>query len=462
VLLAKLMRWLGRQRRDSDGTRPASTTSMSEPTVVIVGGGFGGLSAAKALRRAPVRVVLIDRTNHHLFQPLLYQVATSVLASGQIAAPIRAILAKQKNATVLMGEVVGVSKEKKLVYVSDADRKEVPVSYDELILATGATHNYFGHHEFAHHAPGLKTLSDAMAVRSKILQAFEMAEAEEDPRAHRNLLTFVLVGGGPAGVEMAGAISVLVRTSLRSQFRRVDPTSARIVLVDQADRVIRMFPEKLSHAARKRLENLGVEVRLGQAVENVDEDGVVVAGERIASRTVIWTAGVTPSPAGAWLNAETDRAGRVLVQGDLTVPGHPEIFVVGDTAIVREGRPVVGVAQVAIQQGKFAGRVIHHRAAGEPAPQAFHYFDKGTMAVVGGMYAVLDTLRGKVLLKGLVAWLVWAVVHVTFLAQPGLRVSVVLQWMWTFVTRQRGSRLIEDEHAVLPEAKPPHAHAYAE
>src|SRR5262245_39739961 len=274
-----------------------------QPIVVIVGGGFGGISAAKALRKAPVKVLLIDRTNHHLFQPLLYQVATSVLSPGQIAWPIRDLLQKQQNTTVVMGEVTGVDKMPKLVYANTADRVGVPLPYDYLILATGAKHSYFGHEEFEKFAPGLKSLADAVTIRNKVLRAFEDAETEEDPALHRDLLTFVLVGAGPAGVEMASAIAHLVRNSLRSEFRRIDPTSARIILIDRADRALVSFSADLSVAAKTRLEKLGVEVRLGQGVDQIDERGVVIAGERIASKTVIWTAGVAPSPAGKWVDA---------------------------------------------------------------------------------------------------------------------------------------------------------------
>src|SRR5215471_3090734 len=297
------------------------------PNVVIVGGGFGGLAAAKALRKTPAKLILIDRTNHHLFQPLLYQVATSTLASGQIATPIRSILRNQKNTTVIMGEVTAVDKDQKRVIVNDADRQNVPIAYDYLILATGASHSYFGHDEFAEHAPGLKSLADAEAARNKILRAFELGEAEEDPSRHHDLLTFVLVGAGPTGVEMAGALAILVRSTLKSDFRRIDPASARIVLIDRGTRVLGPFSESLSKAAKQRLEKLGVEIVLGHSVDQIDADGVVVAGQRIGSKTVIWTAGVAPSPAGQWLKAETDRAGRVRIQKDLTVPGHPEIFV---------------------------------------------------------------------------------------------------------------------------------------
>jgi NADH:ubiquinone reductase (H+-translocating) len=419
---------------------------MNPIKIVIVGAGFGGLAAAKALKKAPAEITLIDRTNHHLFQPLLYQVATSVLAPSQIGWPVREIFRKQKNTTVILGEVTGVDKEQKHVIVSNADRDLVPVAYDHLIVATGATHSYFGHNEFAKYAPGLKSLADAVAARNKILQAFEQAEVEEDPSRHRDLLTFVLVGAGPTGVEMAGALAVLIRTALKSEFRRINPASARIILVDLAPRVLSPFSEKLSKAAKQRLENLGVEVRLGHSVDQIDRDGVVVAGERIASKTVIWTAGVAPSPAGKWLSAETDRAGRVRIQEDLTVPGHPEIFVVGDTASFdQNGKPLPGVAQVAMQQGRYAAKVIHSRITGSSPPRQFSYFDKGTMAVVGKGFAVLES--GKVEVSGFGAWLTWAAVHLQFLATSSLRLSVFLQWAWTYVTGERGSQLIVNHHA---------------
>jgi NADH:ubiquinone reductase (H+-translocating) len=419
---------------------------MSRPTIIIVGGGFAGLAAAKALAKTPAHIILIDRTNHHLFQPLLYQVATSVLTPSQIATPIRGILRKQKNTIVILGEVTGVDKDQKRVFVSDADRQNVSISYDHLILATGSTHSYFGHTEFEQFAPGLKSLADAEAARNKILEAFELAEAEDDPASHRDLLTFILVGAGPTGVEMAGALAVLVRTSLKSEFRRIDPASARIVLVDMAPRVLGPFSEDLSKAAKARLEKLGVEVRLGHAVDQIDADGIIVAGERIASKTVIWTAGVSPSPAGKWLNVETDRAGRVRIQKDLTVPGHVEIFVVGDTASLdQNGKPLPGVAQVAMQQGRYAAKVIHNRIAGKRPPDSFNYFDKGSMAVVGKGFAVLQS--GKVQMSGFGAWLTWAAVHLQFLATSSLRLTVFLQWIWTYVTGQRGDRLIVHHHA---------------
>ena len=414
---------------------------MPAPIVLIVGGGFGGLAAAKALKDAPAEIVMIDRENHNLFQPLLYQVATSVLSPGQIGVPIRDLLRHQKNTTVILGEVVGVDKDHKRVFVSNADRKDVPIPFDYLILATGVTHSYFGHDEFEMFAPGLKSLADAEAVRNKILTAFELAEAEKDPSTHRDLLTFILVGAGPTGVEMAGAIAVMVRGTMKSEFRRIDPASARIVLVDRSSRVLSSFSEKLSAAAKQRLEDLGVEVKLGQGVDQIDADGIVVAGERIFSKTVIWTAGVAPSPAGKWLTAETDHAGRVRIQNDLSLAGHPEIFVIGDTASLdQNGRPLPGVAQVAIQQGHYAGKLIRRRLTSKSSPGPFSYFDKGSMAVVGKGFAVLET--GNVHLSGLLAWFAWAAVHLQFLADSSLRLGVFLQWVWTYVTGRRGARLI--------------------
>jgi NADH dehydrogenase FAD-containing subunit len=425
---------------------------MAKTRIIIVGAGFGGLAAAKALRNTPAEILLIDRTNHHLFQPLLYQVATSVLTPAQIATPIRGIFRERKNVVTILGEVTGVDKDQKCVFVSDADRENVRITYDYLILATGVTHSYFGHNEFEKFAPGLKTVADAVAVRNKILQAFELAEAEEDPGSHRELLTFILVGAGPTGVEMAGALAVLVRSTLKSEFRHIDPASARILLVDMAPRVLPTFPEDLSKAAKERLEKLGVEVRLGHSVDQIDANGILVAGERISSKTVIWTAGVAPSPAGKWLEVETDRAGRVRVQKDLTVPGHPEILVIGDTASLdQNGKPLPGVAQVAMQQGRYAGKLIRSRIAGNPVPDLFSYFDKGNMAVVGKGFAVLQS--GKVHVSGFGAWLTWAAVHLQFLATSSLRLAVFLQWVWTYVTGQRGSRLIVNHHGSEP-AKP--------
>jgi NADH dehydrogenase FAD-containing subunit len=419
--------------------------SEHKPVVIIVGGGFGGLAAARALKKAPVQVVLIDRANHHLFQPLLYQVATSVLGPGQIASPIRAILRNNDNATVILGEVTGVNVAARTVVADSADRKGVSLPYDYLILATGVQQSYFGHPEYEKDAPGLKCLADAVALRNKILRAFELAEAEEDPALHKNLLTFVLVGGGPTGVEMASAIAVLTQITLKREFRRIDPASARIVLVDRGTRPLATFAPELSSAAKRRLEKLGVEVRLGQGVDCVDEQGVIVAGERIASKTVIWTAGVEASPAAKWLNTETDHAGRVRIKPDLSIADHPEIFVIGDTASLdHDGKPLPGVAQVAMQQGHYAGQLIGRRLKGKAAPAPFRYFDKGNLAVVGKGFAVLES--HKVRLSGFPAWLVWVGVHWQFLGQSSLRLSVLVQWAWTYVTGQRGSPLIVNHH----------------
>jgi NADH dehydrogenase FAD-containing subunit len=410
------------------------------PRVVIIGGGFAGLAAAKALRKAPVSVLLIDRSNHHLFQPLLYQVATSVLTPGQIASPIRSILRNHRNTTVILGEMTGIDKTTRRVFVTNTDRVGVAISYDYLVLATGAHHSYFGHDEFENCAPGLKTLADAVEIRNRILQAFEQAEAEEDTKRHKDLLTFVLVGAGPTGVELAAAIAVLVRQTLRSEFRRIDPASTRIVLVDGAGRILPSFDERLSNSAKKRLEGLGVEIRTGH-VDRINENGAWIGGEQIESKTVIWTAGVAASPAGAWLETETDRAGRVRVDALLGLVGDPQVFVVGDLASLdQDGKPLPGVAQVAMQQGRYAGRLIRRLASGKAKPTPFRYFDKGNMAVVGKGFAILES--GKFKLAGALAWMAWVTIHLSFLAQSSLRVSVFVQWLWTSLTGQRGSRLI--------------------
>lgn len=411
------------------------------PLVVVVGGGFGGLAAAKALRRAPVNVLLIDRSNHHVFQPLLYQVATSVLAPSQIAASLRGLLADQENTEVMLGSVAGIDSATRHVIVDAGDRKGLRVAYDYLVLATGSGHSYFGHDEFAHFAPGLKSLADAESLRNHILTAFENAETEENPERRKALMTFVLVGAGPTGVEMASAIAVMVRTTLRKNFRRIDPKSVHIILVDMGKRPLGTFAESLSEAARLRLLQLGVDVRLQKAVQAIDAEGAVVGDERILSKTVIWTAGVAPSPAGKWLGCEVDRAGRVRIRQDLTVQGHPEIFVVGDTASLdQDGRPLPGVAQVAMQQGSYAAKSIFRQVIKKSPLPPFRYFDKGNLAVVGKNFAVLQS--GRVMISGFFAWLVWALIHIQFLADSSLRFSVFFQWVWTYLSGKRGDRLI--------------------
>ena len=413
--------------------------------MIVVGGGFAGLTAVKALKRAPVRVLLIDRRNHHVFQPLLYQVATAMLPPGDIAVPVREVLRKQPNAVIAMGEVTGVDPERRQIHVSAADRGETALPYDYLVLATGVEQSYFGHDEFATFAPGLKSLEDAQAIRSKVLRAYETAETEENPANHRDLLTMVLVGAGPTGVELAGAIAQMAKVTLRSNFRRVDPRSTRVILLDNGPRILAGFSEELSRKAHARLTSMGVEIRTGAHVEHVDEKGVVVGGQRIASRTVLWTAGVRPSPAGRWLGAETDRAGRVRVQLDLSVPGRPDVFVVGDTASVdRDGKPLPGVAQVAMQQGRYVGKLIAGRVAGRPAPPPFRYFDKGNMAVIGRNFALLES--GRLRLSGFPGWAAWATIHLAYLPQAEHRASVILLWAWNYLTGKQSSRLILDPH----------------
>ena len=417
------------------------------PLVVVVGGGFGGLAAARALRRVPVNVLLIDRSNHHVFQPLLYQVATSVLAPGQIASPLRGLLADQENTSVMLGNVTGVDSAARHVIVDAGDRKGLQVVYDFLVLATGASHSYFGHDEFARFAPGLKSLADAESLRNHILSAFEDAEAEEDPERRKALMTFVLVGAGPTGVEMASAIAVMARTTLRKNFRRIDPTSAHIILVDMGKRPLGTFAESLSQAARLRLSQLGIDLRLEKAVQGIDGEGAVVGDERIPSKTVIWTAGVAPSPAGKWLGCDVDRAGRVRIKQDLTAQDHPEIYVIGDTASLdQDGRPLPGVAQVAMQQGRYAAKSIFRQVTKKEPLPPFRYFDKGNLAVVGKNFAVLQS--GRVTMSGFFAWLVWALIHIQFLAESSLRFSVFFQWVWTYLSAKRGDRLIIERREI--------------
>jgi len=417
---------------------------MVKPRVVIVGAGFGGLNAARALHDAPVQVTVIDRNNHHLFQPLLYQVATGVLSPAEISAPIRSVLSKQKNAEVLMGEVTGVDTQAKLVLLYDQS-----VPYDYLILATGARDSYFGHNDWAAFAPGLKSIVQATTIRRKILLAFEMAERETDPEKRKGLLTFVLVGAGPTGVEMAGAIGGLAHKTLVSDFRHINPKEARIVLVEALPRILLPFDERLAKKAHRALNRMGIEVRTSSPVEAIDSEGVVIAGERIPAKTVIWTAGVAASPAGQWLGAETDRGGRIKVDSDASVPGHPNIFVIGDTAsFTQDGKPLPGVAQVAIQQGKYIASVIADRVAGKPHPEAFRYVDKGNMAVIGRFYGIVAI--GKLRLAGLVAWFMWLVLHLMFLIGFRNRLVVGFQWLVYFTTFQRGARLITFDDTSRP------------
>ncbi len=428
---------------------PINPTNVM-PRVVIVGAGFGGLQAARALRKAEVQVTVIDRSNHHLFQPLLYQVATAGLSPADISAPIRSILRQQKNARVILAEVTGVDVEEQRVMLHN--HKSVP--YDYLILATGARHSYFGHDDWELYAPGMKSITDATAVRRKLLLAFEAAEIETDAEKRKAFLTFVLVGAGPTGVEMAGAIAELAHKALVSDFRSIDPTSARIILVEAGPRILPAFPESLAKKAQKALNHLGVEVRTASAVTAIDREGVVIADKPLAAKTVIWTAGVAASPAGQWLGVETDRAGRVKeVAADLTIPAHPNIFVIGDTVSVTEkGKPLPGVAPVAMQEGRYVASVIAHRVANKGTANVapFHYFNKGNMATIGRSFGIIEI--GKLRLSGFIAWVMWLTVHILYLIGFRNRFLVMFQWAWAYLTYQRGARLITFEsHPQLPE-----------
>ena len=410
--------------------------SEKDPHVVIVGGGFGGLWAARALARSPVRVTLVDRVNHHLFQPLLYQVATAGLSMPDIAAPLRHILRRQGNATVLLGDVEAIDRDARRLRCADGSE----LGYDYLIVTSGARHAYFGHDEWSAHAPGLKTLDDALVIRRKVLTAFERAEAEADPVRRAAWLNFVVIGGGPTGVELAGTLAEIARHTLRREFRRVDPASARVLLVEAGPRVLSALPESLSEKAAAQLKRLGVEVHVGRAVSTVDADGIALGNERVAARTVLWAAGVAASPLGRCLGAPLDRAGRVLVEHDLSVPGHPEIFVVGDLASrQQDGKPVPGVAPAAKQMGTHAAKMIRARLAGTPS-SPFRYSDVGSLATIGRMAAVADL--GRVRLSGLIAWWFWLLIHILFLIGFRSRLIVLVNWSWSYWTYQRHARII--------------------
>lgn len=415
---------------------PPPAPAAARPRVVIVGAGFGGLSAAHALGNEQVDVVIIDRGNYHLFQPLLYQVATAGLSPADIAAPIRGIVGRYDNITVLLGEVRGVDTAQRVVHMDDRT-----IAYDFLILATGARHAYFGHDEWERFAPGLKRIEDAIEIRRRILLAFERAECEDDEDERRRLMNFVVVGGGPTGVEMAGAMAELARRALARDFKHIDPRAARIILVEAGPRVLPTFPESLSREAEQQLERLGVEVRKGAPVTAVDGDGVIVGDERIEARTVIWAAGIAASPAATWIGADHDRAGRIKVNPDLSVPGHPEIFAIGDTAlsIDQNGKPLPGVAPVAKQQGYYVARLIKTRLKGKQIGP-FRYRDYGNLATIGRKAAVIDF--GKIRLHGLVAWLIWTIAHIYYLIGFRNRLLVAINWLWAYFTFQRGARLI--------------------
>ncbi|HSK18772.1 MAG TPA: NAD(P)/FAD-dependent oxidoreductase [Longimicrobiales bacterium] len=413
------------------------------PHVVIVGGGFAGLDAARALRKAPVRVTVIDRRNFHLFQPLLYQVATASLSPADIASPIRTILRGQANTQVWMGEVADVDTAAREVRLEDG----TVAHYDYLILATGATHAYFGHDEWAVHAPGLKTIDDATELRRRFLLAFESAEREADAAARRRLLTFVIVGAGPTGVELAGAMAEIARQVMPQDFRAIDTKATRILLLEGVNRVLPTYPPELSAKAQRQLEKLGVEVRTGAMVTDIGGDHVNIGDERIDAENVFWAAGVSASKLGARLGVETDKAGRVLVRPDCSVPGHPEVFVAGDLASLKreDGSPVPGVAQGAMQMGKHAARQILRDLEQKPRA-SFHYVDKGDLATIGRAAAVARI--GGVKLSGFIAWMIWVVVHIMYLIGFRNRVLVMMQWAWAYLTYHRGIRLITGDRQV--------------
>ena len=407
-----------------------------EPQVVIVGGGFGGLYAARGLRRAPLRVTLVDRRNHHLFQPLLYQVATAALNPSDIAAPIRSILNDQPNVQVILAEATAVDVAGRRVVLADGE-----IGYDYLIVATGATHSYFGNDAWAAHAPGLKTIEDALEIRRRVLGAYEAAEREADPTRRAAWLTFAIVGAGPTGVEMAGALSEIARHTLERDFDSIDPRSARVVLIEGQDRVLPSYQPELSRSARRQLERLGVEVRTEARVTAVDAGGVSIGGERLVARTVIWAAGVEASPLARSLGAPLDRAGRVCVRPDLTIPGHDEVFVIGDLAsLEQDGRPVPGVSPAAMQEGRQAAANVLRRIRGEPT-QPFRYVDKGSFAAIGRGAAVGD-IFGRLRLTGFLAWLAWLGIHIFFLIGFRNRLAVMFGWAYSYLTWRRGARLI--------------------
>ncbi len=408
--------------------------------VVIIGGGFGGLRAARHLGDSDLEVTLIDKSNHHLFQPLLYQVATAGLSPADIAYPIRSILSDFKNIEVVWGEVLSIDPVNKIVSILD---KNFP--FDYLICATGAYHSYFAHETWAKSAPGLKTINDAVFIRQKILSAFEKAETETDLVRKNQWLTFVVIGAGPTGVEMAGAIAELSYRALISDFRHINPKSTRVILIEAGSQVLATFPKVLAKKAQQKLEEFGVEVRLNSRVQNIDGIQVTLDNEQISAQNIIWAAGVKASPAGEWLDAEVDKSGRVVVNQDLSVPKFPNIFVIGDTALVRdsEGRPLPGVAPVAMQQGIYVAKKILSLTNGEKFTRIFKYLDKGNLATVGRKFAVGE--MGRFTFSGIFAWLIWLVVHIYYLIGFRNRVLVLFQWTWSYVTFQRGARLITGE-----------------
>ncbi|OHV78041.1 NAD(P)/FAD-dependent oxidoreductase [Ensifer sp. LCM 4579] len=419
-----------------------------EHHVVVVGGGFGGLQLVNDLKGAAVRITLIDRRNHHLFQPLLYQVATTVLATSEIAWPIRHLYRDRPEVTTLLGEVIGADPIARTVALESGQT----IAYDTLVLATGATHAYFGHDEWAAVAPGLKTLEDATTIRRRVLLAFERAELEQDPERRDALLTFTIVGAGPTGVELAGIIAEMAHRILPPEFRRIDTRRARIVLVEAGPRILPAFSEELSGYAGRELKELGVEVLTGTPVTDCSAAGVVIGDRFVPSCTLVWAAGVQASPAASWLGIPADRAGRALVGKDLTAPGYPEVFIIGDTAAVSraDGKPVPGIAPAAKQQGAFVAKTIRARLEGRPAPGPFRYRHQGSLATIGRRAAIIDF--GRIKLKGALAWWIWGVAHIYFLIGTRSRFAVAWSWLWTFLSGQHSARLITQKETEDVEA----------
>jgi NADH:ubiquinone reductase (H+-translocating) len=431
------------ESRRAEATAVVESPRGERKRVVIIGGGFAGIAAAHALRHADAEIVLIDRRNHHIFQPLLYQVALAILSPAEIAAPIRQLEAKQRNVTVLLAEVTAVDVASRTIDALSPGAGVRKIAFDYLVVATGMRPSYFGHDEFARYAPGLKNISDAETMRAKILGAFELAAATEDENERSRQMTFVLVGAGPSGVELAGSLAHLVKVTLRGNFHRIDPSKSAIILLDASNRVLPTFSEPVSRRVTRRLTKLGVKVMTGVRVETVDEQGVVAGGARIQSATVLWTAGVAASPIPKMLGTKIDRAGRALVDPFLKVVDTPGVFVVGDAAsVMQKGHPVPGLAQAAIQEGRYVGRLIASELKGQEAKRPFRYFDKGTMAVVGKNYAVLE--RGRLHTGGFLTCVVWAFVHILSLPQLQNRLRVQRQWVWSYFTGQRSSRLIPE------------------
>jgi NADH:ubiquinone reductase (H+-translocating) len=411
--------------------------------VVIVGAGFGGLEVARHLESATVRITVIDQRNYHLFQPLLYQVATASLATSEIAWPIRSLFHKHKNVTTLLGNVVGVNSQEKKILMEH----EEPITFDTLVLATGARHAYFGHDEWETYAPGLKTLEDATTIRRRILAAFEQAEWETDETERAKFLTFVIIGAGPTGVELAGTIAELARDTLRNDFRNFDTRNARVILIEAGPHILPGFSESLSAYAHRALVNLGVEIKLGQAVSKCMDGGVEFDGQYLPAKTILWAAGIAAAPASDWLHAPADRAGRVLVEPDLTVPGHTNIFVIGDTAHVEtpDGKLVPGIAPAAKQEGRYVAEVIKARLRGDNLRRPFRYKNAGSLATIGKRAAIVDF--GWLKLTGRVAWWIWGIAHIYFLIGLRNRLAVALNWLWIYISGQRSARLITQDEA---------------